>query len=198
MIQQLFGFSSFVFEIVVFATFWWVFGRMQRPPPAQRTVTASAAETMKAGTMLTKQFMCAQAGELQLIDGCKHKKSCCRGTVAVRQELHFQLLVWVQYQTAFSHVHANRWLQVTIAARVRREEFSSLSFVWLELDFFSEYLNSKRRFGTARRARSTALKSGTSLEIERKTNRALLALILICGVSATNLVGQLFGGTALD
>jgi hypothetical protein len=54
----------------------------------------------------------------------------------------------------------------------------------------------KRKFEMARRERSTALKYGTSLAIERKVNNAPFLLILTCLASGMSLVGQLFGGTA--
>lgn len=54
----------------------------------------------------------------------------------------------------------------------------------------------KRKFGMARRERSTALKYGTSLAIERKVNHAPFLSILICLASGMSLVGQQFGGTA--
>jgi hypothetical protein len=46
-------------------------------------------------------------------DGCKHQESCSCGTVAVWQELCFQLLVSVQHQTALSNLHANGGMQVS-------------------------------------------------------------------------------------
>jgi hypothetical protein len=46
------------------------------------------------------------------LDGCEHKKSCCRWTAAVRQELYFEFPVRVQHQATFCHVHADRRLQV--------------------------------------------------------------------------------------
>lgn len=51
-------------------------------------------------------------------DGCKHKESCSCGSIAVGQELHFQLLVSVQHQTTLCHLHAHSRLQVLFLSLV--------------------------------------------------------------------------------
>jgi hypothetical protein len=133
-------------------------------------------------------------------DGCKHQESCSCGTVAVWQELCFQLLVSVQHQTSLSNLHANGGMQVSAESCLLLMIFEFHCFMLnsTQLTVSLESLNSKRKFGMAKRARSTALKFGMFLAIERKTVGALRHLALMFVNPGMSLAGRLFGGTASD